>query len=84
MLRAGGKKKVNLGHFVAHVFKEESVKVSCTRNIFLLAPTEKELLQNDFEIPPFTEAFLTSVLSAKGKKTERTSRLIISIAQDLM
>ena len=47
-------------------------------------PTEKELLQNEFEIPPFTEAFLISVLSAKGKKTERTSRLISSIAQDLM
>ena len=47
-------------------------------------PTEKELLQNEFEIASFTEVFPISVLSAKGKKTERTSRLITPIAQDLM
>ena len=47
-------------------------------------PTEKELLKNKFEMSSFTGTLLLSILSKNPSKTEKNSRLVDSIAQDLL
>ena len=47
-------------------------------------PTEKELLKNRFETPSYTETLLLDILSNNFSKTERNTRLVNSIAQDLL
>ena len=47
-------------------------------------PTEKELLKNRFETPTYTETLLLGILSSNVSKTERSSRLVNLIAQDLL
>ena len=47
-------------------------------------PMEKELLKNKFETSSFTETLLLSILSKNPSKTEKNSRLVDSIAQDLL
>ena len=47
-------------------------------------PNEKELLKNRFETPSYTEALLRAILTSNASKTERSSRLVDSIAQDLL
>ena len=47
-------------------------------------PTEKELLSKTFETTPFTRTLLSSIISKHAKNTDRNSRLVDSIAQDLV
>ena len=50
-----------------------------------MAPLQKkELLKNRFETPSYTETLLLDILSNNFSKTERNTRLVNSIAQDLL
>ena len=47
-------------------------------------PAQKELLSHNVSIPPMLEKLLFTIISSKKEKTERKSRLVKSIGQDLI
>ena len=50
---------------------------------FSWPPTEREVLSAKYITPPLAEAFLSTLLTSRGLKSSRLTRIISSLAQDL-